>query len=196
MQAQAEQIVAEDQRGAGVAIEERLDAQVIPCTEEHAPGLVPDGERKIAEQMIDRALAPDRIGTENQLWIWSLDTRRAAVRGELADQFLAGIDATVRGNPCRAVERQGLALGFGLPRRPKQGVAKSHVLVGPDFLSIGSARGEMPDHLREQGPLDWRPIEVHDADDSAHIVSVGYREKLLPTLPEPSAPERARLSVI
>ena len=71
MPAQALQRIAEHEPGRDVGIVEGLDAHVIPSAEQSARAAVPDSEREIAQQVLDAAFAPAKVGPKDQLDVWS-----------------------------------------------------------------------------------------------------------------------------
>ena len=171
VQADAVECVAEDNRLPELRIKERLDAQLIPRAEQTLSRLVPDGKREVAEQPADAIFTPYSVGAENQF-----DVRRVegdvllAPRPEVGDETLSGIDARIGDDPSLVVEREWLRLANRLLGDPQQRMTQADVVPAP--------RAGRPDpetqvrrHSTEQAAIDWRSVQIQNADNAAHAGS-------------------------
>jgi hypothetical protein len=75
-------------------VRERLRAEVVAGEEELLAALVPDGEREVAEQVVDAVLAPGAVRIEEQATVADL-ARVSSVEAELVDQLRAVVEADV-----------------------------------------------------------------------------------------------------
>src|SRR5579864_3247874 len=59
--------ITENNERTQMCIEERLDAELVPCAKQAPPARVPNGEGKIAKQVFDALIAPGVIRMKNKL---------------------------------------------------------------------------------------------------------------------------------
>ena len=80
------QDIADDERGADSRVVERLDAQMIPRAEQLPAVVVPEAERKVAEQVCDALGAPSLVRGEYELHISGVGQRAPKLRLQPPDE--------------------------------------------------------------------------------------------------------------
>ena len=139
---QAIERVAEEKQVAEIGVVKRLDAKMISRAEERFSPRVPDGECKIAAQVLHARLAPCGVGVQDQFRIRRRLLNLASFVREFRFEFRATINPRVGGNPELAIEAGRLVLGEGLVRGSKKRVAEADRPVRPDFARVRTAIGK------------------------------------------------------
>jgi hypothetical protein len=170
--AHAIQGVAEHQDVVDPGVEERLDPEMVAGAEEALFPGVPDGEREVAEQMIDAALAPDAVGVQDQLHVRVGQRGTATMPRQRVDQVRPVVDARVGRDPHVPIKAAGLTLPCRFLGGAQQGMAEAYGAVGPGFLGIGTTERQDVGHLLQEQPIDRGAVQVEDPDDSAHLALV------------------------
>src|SRR5436190_7498446 len=172
VQADAVECVAEENRLPELRVKERLDAELIPRAKQTLSRLVPDRKREVPEQPADAIFAPDIVGAENQF-----DVRRfegevlLALRPEVGDEIMPGIDPRVGDDPSLVVEREGLRLARRLLSDPQQRMTEADVVHGPGALAVWTPKAQVRRHSAEQVAIDWRSVQIQNTDNAAHARS-------------------------
>jgi hypothetical protein len=128
MLAQAIERVAEQKKLSQLGIVERLHPEMIARAKQKFLMCVPDREREIPAQMLHALRAPGGIRAQNQARVGHSAPRGAAalLLLELLFQFLAAVNARVRGNPQLAVETRRLSFELRLVCGAQHGVTQAH----------------------------------------------------------------------
>src|SRR5712692_3275304 len=145
---------------------------MVPRAEQPPASLVPDGERKIAEQVLEAVLAPSLVSVKNQLRIGGSLKIPVAYCPELSEELRSGVHPGIGDDPNVPVQGAGLPLAHGLVRGAQHRVAETHRARVPALLRVRPPVGHEFGHLPEQSPIDGGAIELQDADNTAQGSSI------------------------
>src|SRR5271157_1417118 len=129
---------------------------------------IPQGKRKIAEEMFQGPFAPLLPGEEQQLFIRGIVCEAAEVFGEPAEQIVAGIQTHVAEQEETAVECHGLLRSLPAGVGLQEGKTATPTILRPDVRSIRAAEAEFCGELREPALVHRCPIRPQDAKEAAH----------------------------
>src|SRR5215831_21062109 len=147
---------------------ERLDAETVTCEQQPPPGLVPNGKREHAVEVVDAVVAPLLVGVHDG---FGVGTRAVGVTAgfELASDERVVVDLAVEDHPdVAALVGQGL-LAVPEIHDAQASMAERGLSVAVDAAVVGSA---MRDHVAHAGhPARRVEIELlggDEAGDAAH----------------------------
>src|SRR5271156_4317151 len=171
MLAKAVQRVAEKKKLAQLGIIKRLHAKMIACAEQNFLARVPDGESKISAQMLHAFRAPRRIRAQNQAGVCGGAASGAiALQRELLFQFLAAVNARIRGDPQLAIEAGRLLLNLRFARGAQHGMAQANRALRPGLSRVRSTEGKKMRERLQQPALHRRATALVNAHDAAQSV--------------------------
>ena len=157
----------EDQPALVLGVEQRLDAEPVAGGDQGGPGVVPQGERELAPQVVQAVEAPLLVQVQRDLAVGPRPEGVAAV-AQVGLDALEVVELPVHDQPQALVlVDQRLVRGrvHHAESRVPEGDAAGGVLPGP--ASVGPAVGE--DVGRPRGrPGREAPSRVVDGDDPAH----------------------------
>ncbi len=163
---------AEDEQPVGQQrVMKRLHAEPVAREEQRLPVAVPQREGEHAAEALDAGFAPLLPGMDDHLGI-APGVKAVAALGELGNQLLVVVDLAVEHDHHAAVlvEQRLLARGQIDDGQPPMAEAEPRLEVQPAL--VGSAVVLRLVHARDEIARDRpRALQVHDADDAAHIAS-------------------------
>src|SRR6202789_1473347 len=129
---------------------------------------IPDRESKISAQMLHALRAPRRIRSQNQAGVCDgAASTTIALQCDFLFQFLAAVNARIRGDPQLAVEAGRLLLNLRFARRAQHGMAQANRARPPGPAPVRPAIGkERPERL-QQPALHRRATALVNAHDAA-----------------------------
>src|SRR5215470_4827007 len=144
---------------------ERLDAETVACEQQPAPGLVPNGKREHAVEVVDAVVAPLLVGVHDG---FGVGTRAVDVTAgfELAPDERVVVDLAVEDHPdVAALVGQGL-LAVPKIHNAQASMAERGLSVAVDATVVGSA---MRDHVAHAGhPARRVEIELVGGDEAGN----------------------------
>src|SRR5271156_4081530 len=141
MLAQAVQRVAEKEKLAELGVIKWFHAEVIARAKQNFLARVPDGECEIPAQMLHTIRAPGRIRAQDQARISGSAPRGAlALLRKVLFQFLAAVNARIRGDPQLSVEACGLLLNLRFGRGAQHRVAQANRTLRPGLAPVRPAK--------------------------------------------------------
>src|SRR5277367_1524736 len=177
MLTQTVQRVAEKKALSQLGIIERLYSEMIARAKQQFLARVPYGERKIPAQMLHAFRAPGRIRAQDQVGVRGhAAIGAAALQRELLLQFLAAINARIRGDPQLAIETRRLPLDLRFARSAQHGVAQANRAVRPGVTAVRSALRQKMSERLQQPALHRRATAIVDAHDAAQSVRASRGE--------------------
>src|SRR5271156_291954 len=171
MLAKAVQRVAEKKKLAQLGIIKRLHAEMVARAKQQFLTRVPYCESKISAQMLHAFRAPRRIRAQNQVGVCDGAASGAiALQRELLFQFLAAVNARIRGDPQLAIEACRLLLNLRFARGAQHRVAQADRALRPGLASVRPAKRKKMRERLQQPAIHRRATTLVNTHDAAQSV--------------------------
>ena len=168
MEQQAVQGVAQEQRAAGLRVEELGHAQLIACRQEPLLAPVPQHEGKVTDQVVQALVAPHEVRVQDQFGIGCARRDFVAALAQTLDEGSTPVDAGIGCDPHVTAEAARLAFLLGLDAGAEERVAEPYLIVRPDVPGIRATKGHGCRHPGQQRNVEGGAVGVEQADDPTH----------------------------